>query len=189
MDLSFFTDLFDTPLHTVGQTVGGAALIIAVLSYQMKTRKSIVFMQILSCALFGAHFFLLGAYTGALLNVIAAIRAGVFYFKDKKWCKNAVFVPLFCVICVAAVAFSWEGALSLLPVAGMLFTTFSVASSTPKNVRLFALPSSPLWIVYNAASGSVAGVVTELIVMTSIISAIVRLDLRKGQKNGAGGGD
>lgn len=175
-------------LFYVGQGIGVIALLCAMASYQMKSRKGIVTLQIVGCTLFAIHFLLIGALTGALLNVLAACRAAVFFFKDRKWCRTEIFVPLFIVLSIAAVIPTWDGPLSLLPMAGMICTTFSIASAKTFAIRMRALPSSPLWIVYNAINKSVAGVVTEVFVMTSIVVALIRFHVSK-EKNGAGGGD
>ena len=167
------------------QTIGFIALAVCMTAYQMKTQKKIMLMQIVSCTLFAIHFLMLGqkGYTGAMLNCIAAIRSVVFANKDKKWGKSNWWMVFFSAVCVIAVAFTWTGYLSLLPMAGMILTTISWGIEKASLVRLISLPSSPLWIIYNFASGSMAGVTTEVFVMISIITAIIRLDiLPKKQK-------
>jgi hypothetical protein len=50
-------------------------------------------------------------------------------------------------------------------------------------IRIITFPSSPCWLVYNIITDSVAGVVTECVVMSSLIIAIIRYDiLKKGKK-------
>ena len=163
----------------VAQLIGFLGLTCCMTAYQMKTQKRIVTVQIVSCSFFTIHFLMLGAYTGALLNFIAAVRSVVFANKDKKWGRSNWWMVFFSVVCVIAVAFSWEGAKSLLPMAGMVLTTVSWGIEKAKLVRLISLPSSPLWIVYNFISGSMAGVLTEVFVMISIITAMIRLDFKR----------
>lgn len=183
----------DSTYEITAQTIGFLALICCLTAYQMKTQKKIVSAMIISCTLFTIHFLMLGAYTGAIMNTIGAARSVVFANKDKKWAKSNWWIVLFCLISIVAVVFSWEGTRSLLPMFGMLFTTVSWGIEKASLVRLISLPSSPLWIVYNYISGSMAGVLTEVFVMISIITAMIRLDLpgknKNGQKNGADGGD
>ncbi len=168
---------FDS-IHSVAtQIVGFIALVFAMVSYQMKTQKKIVLIQIISCTLFAVHFLMLNAYTGALMNLIAAVRSVVFVNKDKKWGRSSWWIVFFSIVCVVAVGFTWEGALSLMPMAGMVLTSVAWGIENASLVRLISLPSSPLWIVYNIICGSTAGVLTEMFVMISIITAIIRLDL------------
>jgi len=166
----------------IAQLIGFLGLIGSMTAYQMKTQKKIVTVQIVSCSFFTLHFLMLGAYTGALMNLIAAVRSVVFANKDKKWGKSNLWIVFFSIVCIIAGAFTCEGYLSLSAMAGMVLTTISWGIEKANLVRIISLPSSPLWIIYNFASKSTAGVLTELFVMTSIITAIIRLDIRKKNK-------
>ena len=80
------------------QLIGLFGLAMAMLSYQMKTQKQIVMIQIISWSFFTVHFYLLGAYTGALLNLIGAIRSVVFANKDKKWGRSKWWIVFFSLL-------------------------------------------------------------------------------------------
>lgn len=170
-------------LDVVAQLIGFVALVFAMISYQMKTQKGIVLIQIVSCTFFALHFLMLEAYTGALLNLIAAVRSVVFANKDKKWGKSNWWIVLFSIISIVAVAFSWEGYMSIMPMAGMVLTSIAWGIEKASLVRLISFPSSPLWIIYNLKSRSTAGVLTEVFVMISIITAMIRLDIPKKNRN------
>ncbi len=174
---------FDSLQAGIAQIIGFIALVFAMISYQMKTQKGIVVIQIVSCTFFAVHFLLLNAYTGALMNFIAAVRSVVFANKDKKWGKSNWWIVFFSLVCVVAVGFTWEGALSLMPMLGMVLTSIAWGIEKASLVRLISLPSSPLWIVYNIICGSTAGVLTEAFVMVSIITAMIRLDIPKKKQN------
>lgn len=174
---------FDSLQAGIAQMIGFIALVVAMISYQMKTQKGIVLIQIVSCTLFATHFLMLNAYTGAMLNLIAAVRSVVFANKDKKWGKSNWWIVFFSLVCIVAVGFTWEGALSLMPMLGMVLTSIAWGIEKASLVRMISLPSSPLWIVYNFICGSTAGVLTEVFVMASIITAIIRLDLPKKKQN------
>lgn len=169
----------DSAYGLIAQILGFFGLVCCMTAYQMKTQKKIVTVQIISCTFFTVHFLMLGAYTGALMNFIAAVRSVVFANKDKKWAKSNWWIFAFSLICIVAVGITWEGAESLLPMAGMVLTTISWGIEKASLVRLISLPSSPLWIIYNFMSKSMAGVLTEVLVMISIITAMIRLDLPK----------
>ena len=65
----------------------------------------------------------------------------------------------------------------------MVLSTVSNWMKREKLIRLITFPSSPCWLIYNAFSGSLAGVVTECFIMTSLVIAVVRYDiLNKGIK-------
>jgi hypothetical protein len=64
-----------------------------------------------------------------------------------------------------------------------VLTTVANWMKSETKIRLISFPNSPCWLIYNAITGSVAGVITECIVMSSLIIGIVRYDiLKKGKK-------
>ena len=64
----------------------------------------------------------------------------------------------------------------------MLLTTVSNWFQSEKKIRFLTFPSSPCWLIYNILNGSVAGIITEIFVMSSLIIAIIRFDLKKRNK-------
>ncbi len=164
-------------MYIIAQIIGIIALVLAVISFQQKTHKYILAFQLAANFAFVLHFGLLGAYTGAILNAVALARSVVFVNKGKAWADNRLWLWLFCVLSVAAGVVTWQNTLSVLPILGMVCTTAAFWIKTPKYVRLCALPSSPLWLVYNFVSSAWGGVLTEVINMASIVIAIIRLDI------------
>lgn len=169
-------------METVAQIVGLVAFVCAIMSFQQRTHRYILALQLSADILFTIHFCLLGAYTGAVLNGIAALRASIFVNKGKKWADNIIWFIVFCLLSIVAGAFTWDGIVSILPILGMICTTIAYWIKTPKYVRMAAFPSSPLWLVYNVINKSYGGVITEVISMISIIVAMIRLDFRKEKK-------
>jgi hypothetical protein len=99
---------------------------------------------------------------------------------------GAVGVVLLFFVIVSTIAgiLTWEAWYSFLPSVAMILTTISYWLKSETKIRLVTFPSSPCWLVYNIIVGSVAGIVTECIVMSSLIIAIIRYDiLKKGKVN------
>ncbi len=162
--------------YYLAQGIGLVAFAGAVFSFQKNSQKGILTFQLVSSSLFCLHFALLGAYVGALLNAIAALRAFVFSQKDKNWAKSRFWLGFFTVLCVAAGLATWENWFSLLPIVGMVFTTVAFWIHDPALVRMVSFPSSPCWLIYNAVHRSWAGVMTESFVITSILVAMWRYE-------------
>ncbi len=169
-----------SPREIVGQCVGAVAMALIFASYQQKQRKRLLILQIFSGLLFTAHFLLLGAYTGAGMNALGVLRCVVYANSDKKWASSPVWLALFIAAFAAAGAFTWQSALSLLPIAAMITSTVGLWLKKERLLRLVTLPSSPMWMIYNIFQHSIAGVITEVFVTTSMIIAIIRYDLRGG---------
>lgn len=181
-------------VYYLGQGVGVAALIIAMLSFQQRTQKKIVLYQLVSSVLFTAHFFMIGAYVGSLLNFIGIFRAAVFANKDKKWAQNKAWLFVFLFAFAAAGILTLDGDIdittwnlsftsistyiAMLPIFGMSFTTVAFWITDAAAVRRVSFPSSPCWLTYNLYNHSWAGAGTEIILMTSIIIAMIRYDFK-----------
>ncbi|MBE7036703.1 MAG: YgjV family protein [Ruminococcaceae bacterium] len=163
----------------MAQVIGIIAFCLAVWSFQQNEHKKIVLLQLLANLCFTVHYFMLAAYTGALLNSIGFARSIVFIFKDKKWASSNWWLVFFSLVCVGAGVYTWNGPLTLLPMSAMILTTVAFGISNPKITRLLSFPSSPLWLIYNLVNQSWGGVLTECFNMGSIIIGMLRFDRKK----------
>lgn len=170
-------------VNIITQGIGFCGAGVNFLSFQQNKRSRIIGFQIVAALLFIIHYIMLGltegadAYTGAALNFIGLTRSIVFINNDKKWAKSPVWLVVYVVVSIAAGILTWESWYSFLPPMAMILTTFSYWLKNETKIRLVTFPSSPCWLVFNIITGSVAGVVTECIVMSSLIIAIVRYDI------------
>ncbi|MBQ4517074.1 MAG: YgjV family protein [Clostridia bacterium] len=166
-------------IELIGQGIGIVAFCLAVWSFQQNEHKKIVLFQLLANLCFATNYFMIGAYTGALLNTIGLARSIVFIFKDKKWAASNWWLVFFSLVCAAVGIYTWEGPLTLLPMSAMILTTIAFGINNPKITRLLSFPSSPLWLVYNVVKLSWGGVLTECFNMGSIIIGMLRFDRSK----------
>ena len=70
-------------VEIIAQIIGIFGMLLSVLSYQQKGKARILTFQLLGSALFVVNFFMLGAFSGAILNLVAIIRALIFIYEDK----------------------------------------------------------------------------------------------------------
>ena len=66
----------------IAQAVGICGMVMNILSYQQRSQKGILLMQFVGGCFFAVNFYMLGAMTGFLMNVIGIIRSFVYYNKD-----------------------------------------------------------------------------------------------------------
>ncbi len=171
----------------IAQVLGIGGLLASVFSFQSNTHKGIMRLQMIAGSFFTVNLFMLGAYTGALLNLVAVVRSIFLYHKEKPWAKKnfkvalGVFCVVFMVIAVSGAAL-WEGAVALIPGVAMVINTFSFAASRPKIVRATILISSPFWLIYDFINHSVGGYVNETLVIISAIVGLLRYDIKWKKK-------
>ena len=163
--------------------IGALGTISLVSMFFFNERKKILVMQVIGSVFFCIHYIMMGASTGAALNGIAAVRAVVFYHRDKKFFDHKAWLFLFVAICVAAGWLTWSGYISLLPTVGMIIATFGMYMKRPRNIRILSFISSPPWLVYNIINQSFPAMITDISLMVSILVGIIRYDILPRKKN------
>ncbi len=177
-------------LQIIGQIVGIIAMTFNILSYQAKSSKSIILFQLFGTMLFSINFFLIGAYVGAMLNVLGMFRALTFAFKEKWKINKIALTIIFCILFISTypIIFTvfnkpftvFNAIIEILPVISMILSTFAYGMNA-KNLRLFALIYSPLWLIYNIVVLSIGAIICETLCIVSAIVALIRFAKQKGK--------
>lgn len=168
--------------ETIGQIIGFVAMGIIVASYQQKSHKNILTFQMVSGLLFTVHYILLSAYTGAVMNLLGAFRSLVYANRGKKWASSVIWPTIFGVGFLISGILTWDSIFSVFPLIAMLMSSIVLWIEQPKINRIFSLPTSTCWLIYNIKTLSYPGIITEIFVLISIIIGIIRLDIKKKDK-------
>ncbi len=155
------------------QVVGLCGLCINIITWQLKSPRHILMMNIPSYALWSAQYFMLGAPLGAIFNLCSALRDGGLIFVQER------FVPY---VIVGSVLLSWSIGLyffafwyDAIPMVGG--TIMSLAFLQRNNRPLIArvqIICSLLWLLYDALVGSYIGFSCTLFIMVSAMVGIYR---------------
>lgn len=137
-----------------------------------------LFLGMTACLFWSAHFFLLGAMTGAAMNFTAAIRTYI-YIRVRPSKKNQWIMWSFIGVLALATTLTWHSYLSLLPFVGSFFSVVGDWQKQPKMIRRLNLGSSPPWLVYNVVFNSYPGIMVEVLKMTSNLIGQYRFDFKK----------
>ena len=180
-------------MQIAAQSIGLAAVGISILSFQCKSSRHIILMQCLSCFLFSVNLFMLGAMTGAILNLIGTFRAFVFANRKIFHADSKAWPVVFSLLAVGAYMLSFfvlgmertplTMCLEALPVIAGITQSVSFFIGSPRAIRLLGLVISPCWFVYQLSSGSIGGLLNEVICMASIFISLFRY--RKKRKETA----
>lgn len=182
-----------TPIEIIAQILGIIGMLMSVLSYQQKGKARILTFQLLGSVLFVVNFFLLGAFSGAILNFVAIVRALIFIYEDKVHADHPVWtIGLTAVYVLSYVSvftiFGKEPTVinlfvEILPVLAMTVTTVAFRYKEDKILRRVAFISSPLWLTYNFIFFSLGGIIGETLNLSSAIIGTLRLDRKKKDEN------
>lgn len=163
----------------LAQMIGLCAVAAFLLSYQQKKRSNIIFLNALSRCLYILQYILLGAYSGAVLDVLGTVSSMIAGKKDTAFVrKHAVGLLIAVDVCIVAagvlMVFVNRSWLDLLPAAGVLLHTGAFWLSDERRIRQVSLLGSPFWLVYNLFSRAYGSMIGDILSICSIIIAMVR---------------
>ncbi len=169
----------------IANGVGIVAVALFVLSYLQKTRRSILICNVISRILYVVQYFLLFAFSGAVLDILGVGASVLAQKKDTPFIKKhlPVFVIATNIVIVAAGILLYENIYSLLPMFGVLLHTGAFWLSDEKKIRIVSLLGSPFWLVYNFVMMAYGSAVGDVLTIISISTAIVRYDILKKEKS------
>lgn len=161
------------------QILGLLAVATFLLSYQQKKRANIILLNVISRCLYILQYLLLGAFAGAVLDILGAVSSVVAGRKHTPFIRKhtkAVWIAL--SLCIAAagctVAVLNRSWIDLFSVIGVLLHTGAFWISDEKIIRRVSLLGSPFWFVYNFLSRAYGSAVGDLLTMGSIVLAMYR---------------
>ncbi len=161
------------------QIIGILAVAAFLLSYQQKKRKGIILLNLISRFLYILQYLLLGAFSGAVFDVLAAgfsVAAGK---KHKKFIKEHTFIVVLCmnaVVILTGSAMAWynKSFLDIFSLAGALFEINALWLSNEKAIRLVSLFGAPCWFAYNIISKAYGSAIGNILTIVSIVIALIR---------------
>ena len=161
------------------QAVGVAGTVIFFLSFQCKSNKNLFRVQFLSYFCYTTHLLLLGAVTGGISYVLNTVRSFCLS-SENRFLKSRRMCAILCALQLATLIFTWSGWISVLPIVANIASTVGGYTHNARKIRTVGMfINSPLWIIYDIAVGSWAGILDEVIGEASMLISI----LRYGWKN------
>lgn len=166
----------------IGQIFGMIAVVLGFLIYQVKSKKQILIVQIITSAVFCVHYSLLGATSGFVLNAIGFVRSIIYYNSDKKIFSGKYIPWLFSVLMAFAGMIFWESWYSVFVVVGITINSFALSFKNPQNLRKSILITSPLVLIYDILCHAIGGSIYEAIAIISALTGLIRFKKSKTDK-------
>ncbi len=170
------------------QIIGISAVLVFLLSYQMKKQRGIIITNAVSRALYIIQYLLLGAYSGAVLDVLGLGSSVIAERKHTDFIKKHIKFVFFAInlIIVAVgitIAILNKSILDILPIIGVVLHTSAFWLKDEKTIRRVSLLGSPFWFGYNFLSRAYGSAVGDILTMISIVIAMIRYRNTKKEKN------
>jgi len=163
-------------IRIIANGFGVLSTLCFIISFQIKSNKALFIIQSIANIFYGLQFYLLGA-TGGLFNMGMQILRNLLLLKidDWKWLSWKGCAPLFCVPSLIYMIYNWHGLLDILPFIAFTVGTFAFWTNNAKMLRLSELVCvSPCWLLYDFITGAYGGILTELVILGSVVVSIIR---------------
>ena len=156
------------------QAIGFIGIALNIVAVQFNKHWQIILFKTLGSAMFVVQYILLKAYTGAAMDGIGILRNIIFIFTVKSGKPTLLWIIFFAVLTVTFGVLTFEGYISFLAIGAKLLSCIAYGINNPRTIRYLGLPTSMLWVTYNSIHISIAGVINEILVTSSIIIAEIR---------------
>ena len=82
-------------MELIAQGFGIIGMICNIVVFQQKSHKGVLKWQFFAALFFALNYLLLGAIVGGMLNIVGALRAVVFYYKEKTKANDRDWLVIF----------------------------------------------------------------------------------------------
>ena len=161
----------------ISQIIGIAAVALYLLSFQLKKRGQIVGVTCLSYLFYVTQYLMLGAFSGAILDILSA---GLSFCASKKtalgrFAKWAAVSGLGAIVAAGLViTYLQRDPIELLPIAGAGLQAGGLWFNKEQTIRWFGLAGAPFWLVYNFMSQAYGAAVGAALTIVSTTVALAR---------------
>ena len=148
-------------IYIIGQCFGVVAIILGVISYQMKTQRQMLFVLTATATVFCIHYLMIGAITGMAMNAVNILRNIAYDYRTRKGSKNMALPIVFAVIQAAMAILTWEAWYSVFIFIGVVANTVCMSFTNAQRLRASILVTSVFVFTYDAFAFSIGGMIFE----------------------------
>ena len=155
--------------------------ILLMVTYQLKSRKPILILNLTGRIMNMASYALLSAWSGLAMVIVAIIRNTIFIIDENKNGKRdeitkkdvGILIMLYIITIILAI-FAYEGIFGLIIVFGTMLYTFSVWQRKTSVYKILGVPVCITRITYNIYIKSIFGIILEILLFISTVIGIAR---------------
>lgn len=174
---------FPAPLDAA--TLAGAAAVAINGSWPLlHSRRRILALQVLSSLLFGLHYFLLGASTGAAMCLAGAAQGLAAVLLRGRAARLGVFGATVAAGLTVTAA-TWSGLPSLCAQGGQLLSAAGRLCRSAQSIRWCFLAAEGFWVAHNLMVGSRWGLASDALAVSMLALGLWRA--RRGADRPASG--
>lgn len=166
-------------LLILNELFGFVALVFTVIGFLSKKRQDMILFQSIGYFIFAIHFYLMGAYSGSVMNTVSVIRNIIFKRKNKnRWARHKEWLYFFILLILFLCYFFWQGPISFFPAFGLVMGTIGIWQSEEKKIRIYMLVAVLSWTLYSVIIMSYFAIINQIILLVSLTYSIYKFDIK-----------
>lgn len=173
--IAFFSALVKNEIFI--QCFGFLGTACVVIGMQCKSYNKILFAKCSNSCFAGLQYLMFGRYPAMTVSLVACGANVAYWQLNKRGKKVFPYQIAFGVLFVIIVILQWQDWRSIFVLMAKVLSTVSLGFRNTKIIRILNLISTPCWFAYNISIPSIAGVCSDLLMMTSLIIALIRIDI------------
>ena len=165
-------------MKIIGFLAGIAAVLFFLLGYLQKKRSNIIAFNLISRVLYIAQYLLVGAFAGAILDVVGALStlmAQNIHRPIFKKYKGLIFV-LNNLVIIGVGLLLYENIFSIFLIIGVTLQTGALWLKDEKQIRALSLICCPFCFTYNFASGAYGSCIGDALALLSVSYSLIKYD-------------
>lgn len=163
-------------LPVVGEMCGGLATVVGFFIFQQKKRSRILLLKLICDILWSLHFLFLQAYSGMTISLVACVREILIYRLGTNGDKKPPFLLfVFLALNTGCVVLTWTNRWSVCSLLSGWLGTLAYWQTAPNRIKFLCGLVCVSQTVYALGVGSRAGLINEVITMSSIVLFFLRI--------------
>ena len=170
-------------IKMIAEIIGFLVMVVSVISLNCKSMSRLVILQCIANALVVCQYSIRGEISSSGVCAVGAAQTLIIYFFARKEKKVPVYLTL--LFTVAALSFpivsavtrgSFDPVSDLLPMIASVTFNVAMVQSSSSISRILMFINATIWLILNCINPSLSLIVTYIVLDTSNIVGMVRLD-------------
>lgn len=162
------------------QLFGVLGSLFMILSFWQKNKKNMLIFLMFDNLFYLIQYILLGALSGAMVNVIGFFRVLLFRKIEKN--NNSKSNLILCIILLLYIVsgiFTYSGINSLILIFVSIFYSFVLWQDKPSQIRIGSIIMLLIWCIYNIGVGAYASAIFDGILFILAFISFIKIDILK----------
>ena len=174
-----FFEFERTPRGIAAFVFGLVAVTVYLLGYLQKRRGAIIALNFSARILYVLQYLLLGAFSGAVLDVAGATASVFAGKKETAFVKKhrILFILAANLLIVGLGLLVYRQPIDLLPILAVLLHTGAFWLNNEKWIRIVSLIGCPPWFLYNLLSGAIGSTIGDVLSFLFLLFSLFRYDI------------